>query len=424
MAENHNHIDSILEKYARGEILTDPETLLLEEWGSRSDKHRETLQLFGNPQLLRESLRSMPSVPLKEIWTEIERRINAEAPPETRLLSLSRHYRIKQYSIAALIIFGVAVTASAFLYMIFHFSASVNDRKPDVALRKEAVVKPTRKSPSSPAREVVLTRADNTQVMLDTVPVGTVIALDENRSARKISTDELVYQAESGAAAAVPGWNRLVIGGLRKSFNLRLPDGSRVLLDPGTELRYSLSPDVDQQVELVGDAWFNVARNSQRKVSVIVPGGMRADVLGTSFAMKAGPGEKEPKIALISGAVMVYFNTESRLLKPGGEIVLRDGQMVEQALGDEKGLFKWSGVAADIQFDNTEFSAVIRQIASWYRLKVYNPEKVKGIRVTGLFSRDQPPEVVLKEIENVESGAAWLYKDGGRIVISASPKVQ
>lgn len=424
MVENHNHIDGILEKYARGETLTGPETLLLEEWGSRSERHRQTMQLFGNAELMLENLRSLPAVPMTEIWTEIERRIKEEAGPGTSVATFNRRYRRNQYMTAFVIASALAIVAVVSLLAIFRFSMPVKQSAPNSAAPEAAVTIPLKKQPAPLHEQAVLTRADNSQVILDTVRIGALVSIGYNLSVRKTAADRLVYEANTLQEPAPQGWNCLAIGDRRNPFDLRLPDGSRVLLKPGSELRYPLSRDGEQQVKLGGEAWFDVGRNSQRPMTIATLMGMRVQVLGTCFAIRAWPGKKEPKVSLISGALKISIDTENRLLRPGGEVVLREGRLVEQALKGEAGLFAWADVPKDLQFAGTKFSVVIREIADWYRLKIDNPDNLKGIPVTGVFARDQSPEKVLQEIERVESSAVFLHIDGDRIVISGSPETQ
>jgi ferric-dicitrate binding protein FerR (iron transport regulator) len=271
---------------------------------------------------------------------------------------------------------------------------------------------------------VVLTLADNSEVLLDTLQVGAVIALGDHLSARKTNADELVYETDSGSSPTLSAWNRLAVGGQRKPFAFRLPDGSRVQLKPGSTFRYPLARSGRELAELEGEGWFDITPNSQQQLAILSPGGMTAQVLGTCFAIRARPGEQESRVSLISGALRISAGGDNRLLKYGGGVAFRNGRLVEEGLEAGAGLFGWSGIRTDVHFDRTEFSVAIAKIAALYGLKVYNPDKVKGIPVTGVFYRDQSSDKTLQQLEDLESGAAFFSRSGGRIVVTEASESQ
>ena len=84
--------------------------------------------------------------------------------------------------------------------------------------------------------------------------------------------------------------------------SLALPDGSSVILGPGSTLSYAPSYGTDARtVTLRGEAYFEVARDDARPFTVIVPGAQIVD-LGTAFAVRADSAG-DVTVAVTSGRV-------------------------------------------------------------------------------------------------------------------------
>jgi ferric-dicitrate binding protein FerR (iron transport regulator) len=86
---------------------------------------------------------------------------------------------------------------------------------------------------------------------------------------------------------------------------VQLPDGSRVFLHPNTWLRYARQfTGARREVFLSGEAFFKVEHNSARPF-VVYADKTVTSVLGTSFTIKAYPGEPQVVVAVKTGKVSV-----------------------------------------------------------------------------------------------------------------------
>ncbi|WP_128546363.1 FecR family protein [Larkinella soli] len=86
---------------------------------------------------------------------------------------------------------------------------------------------------------------------------------------------------------------------------VRLSDGSKVTLTPGSRLR--VSPDfgkTERTVYLTGEAFFEVTRNPA-KPFLVYTGNVVTKVLGTSFRVRAYEGDSHVSVAVRTGRVMV-----------------------------------------------------------------------------------------------------------------------
>ena len=95
--------------------------------------------------------------------------------------------------------------------------------------------------------------------------------------------------------------------------NLRLPDGTRVTLHPGSRLRYPTAlAGAKRNVHLVGEAYFQVSKNPKRPFLVFTKQ-VVTTVLGTSFRVKAYHEAAQALVAVREGKVSVQASTGADL---------------------------------------------------------------------------------------------------------------
>jgi ferric-dicitrate binding protein FerR (iron transport regulator) len=96
-----------------------------------------------------------------------------------------------------------------------------------------------------------------------------------------------------------------------------LPDSSKVWLNESTVLTLSSDFNIeDRNVELEGEAYFEIERN-ERKPFRIITGETTTEVLGTSFNLDGRVGEMEVRIGVVSGKVS-FSHQESELILTKG----------------------------------------------------------------------------------------------------------
>lgn len=152
-------------------------------------------------------------------------------------------------------------------------------------------------------------------------------------------------------------------------YQLMLADGSKVWLNAASSLRFPASfVGKERKVELLGEAYFEVAKNASMPFKVKV-NGMEVEVLGTHFNVNSYDDESSIRTTLLEGSIKINKNNTHTLLKPGeqarlskaGDIkVIKDAD-VEEAVAWKDGKF---------QFDRADIHAVMRQIARWYDVEV------------------------------------------------------
>jgi len=149
-------------------------------------------------------------------------------------------------------------------------------------------------------------------------------------------------------------------------------------------------------LELVGEAYFEVAKDSTRPF-IVRTGQITTTALGTSFNIKAYQNE-ELNISLLTGLVEVGSEIgqfDKVNLVPGEVLNINlENQKFQKGQFDEEKSMAW--IRKTILFDHAPIAEIIRVLENWYgvEIKFINRPK-KDLMVSGLF-RDQTLENVLE----------------------------
>jgi transmembrane sensor len=120
------------------------------------------------------------------------------------------------------------------------------------------------------------------------------------------------WQAAPAATSTDHGWTRHR-NTTQQVQLLQLPDASRVTLQPGSSLRYATAlAGPRREVYLEGEAFFQVHKNPQRPFLVFT-NQVVTTVLGTSFDVKAYPGQAQALVAVREGKVAVQPRETAQL---------------------------------------------------------------------------------------------------------------
>lgn len=124
----------------------------------------------------------------------------------------------------------------------------------------------------------------------------------------------------------------LIKNGRHINDTILLPDGSMVILEPQTVVRYNDSfAGAKREVYLEGNAFFKVTRN-RKSPFYVYSKNIVTQVLGTSFYVKNNPHTKNIEVSVHTGKVAVYENgrqavQNSRNDESGG-VILKPNQRV------------------------------------------------------------------------------------------------
>ncbi len=196
-------------------------------------------------------------------------------------------------------------------------------------------------------------------------------------------------------------YNTLIIprGG---QFNLTLADGTRVWLNADSRLKYPTSfPGEERVVELTGEAYFEVKKNTQKPFKVL-SGNQVVQVLGTSFNISSYQDDPITATTLVEGKVEVYLEntpSEHQMLLPNQQsILVRSDNSLSQKEVDVKAFISWKD--GWFYFKDKPLEAIMLDLSRWYDVSVqYEDQEAKKLPFTGEIRRYENLEDVLNLLE-------------------------
>lgn len=200
---------------------------------------------------------------------------------------------------------------------------------------------------------------------------------------------------------------------------ISLPDGTKVTLNGNSRLEYPPAFNGEfREVNLVGEAFFEVTHDPG-KPFLVHTGSIVTRVLGTSFNIKAVPGEKDVAVTVISGKVQVMENKKilGLLTKDDQILVNTESHEVSQSKVEVKDIMQWK--AEDLVFENITWERAAIMIANRYGVSVrFENEAMRNCRFSGTFLSDNGLEQVLDVVCTLTS-ATW-QKDADGVTINGA----
>ena len=212
-----------------------------------------------------------------------------------------------------------------------------------------------------------------------------------------------------------------------------LPDGSRVILWPGSRFSYASKfiKGNNREVYLEGEAQFEVVKNPH-KPFLVYANELVAKVLGTSFVVKAYASQKNVEVVVRSGSVSVFAQKDSKLrqkatsrelegvvLTPNQKIVFaRDDIRIEKSLVAEPQIIV-APADRSFRFDETPVSEVFTILEKAYAIDiVFDQETMANCPLTAVLTNQPLFEkitIICKAIEGhyeVLDGQIVIYSKG------------
>jgi ferric-dicitrate binding protein FerR (iron transport regulator) len=186
---------------------------------------------------------------------------------------------------------------------------------------------------------------------------------------------------------------------------LVLPDGSKVWLNTASTLKFPSSfSGAERVVQLSGEAYFEVTRNSAMPFRVLVKDAV-IEVLGTDFNIKAYEDEPFSRTTLVEGSVKIASGSQNALLKPGEQA---DAPYVSKGVAapirviggvDGDAVLAWRN--GFLQFENDDLETVMREIGRCYNVDIQYEPNIPEKRISGSFSRKEGLSKILEQLSNL-----------------------
>lgn len=405
MGELDHRIKDLIIKHLKDE-LTVEQQLELQQWINASDHNSDVFRQLTEPDQLSEDLKEYYEAKTN-IRDKIDARIRTFALPESPVSNIRPVRRRRWiYASAAAALLFLLITSYFWLASRFDSSSKARPVPASVAVRDVA----------PGGNKATLTLGNGATIVLENAADGSLAV----QGGAKVSKEKnaLAYTAASAhaAASAAVVYNTLTTPRAGQ-FQVVLPDGTKVWLNNATSLRYPTSfSGPSREVELTGEAYFEVAKNTSKPFSVKIPGAV-VHVLGTSFNIMAYNNENTTNTTLVEGAVKVSQHTQQTLLAPGEQVQLGKQGSVKKTRVNIASVIAWKN--GFFNFSHTDFQGAMRQLARWYDVDVV----YKGTPPTRLFSgvidRQLNLTQVLKIFENDE---CTLTIDEKRIIVTSNSK--
>jgi len=343
---------------------------------------------------------------------QLEQAIEARLLQQIRSADQPRHQRVHflraaRWWAAASVILVLAVGA----YFMFHNRSDKNDAIVNSQSQRF-------KNDILPARQqVILTLSDGSQKVLDDISNGSVTLQGTAKAIKKDGSISYTPAHEEGAVV----YNTITTEKGRV-FHLQLSDGTEVWLDALSSIRFPTSfPGAERVVEITGQAYFEVARNTKQSFKVKSSGQM-VEVLGTHFNINSF-NSQTIQTTLLEGSLRVLSSTNpsvydkdqhSIVIRPGQQstFTTRDSRLAVHELQDMDGVMAWK--SGRFRFDGSSVEEIVDQLSRWYNIEVHYKDKITETFVADI-KRDLPVSKLLELLEMTKQ--VKFVIDGNKVTV-------
>jgi len=225
-----------------------------------------------------------------------------------------------------------------------------------------------------------------------------------------------------------------------------LPDGTVVWLNAGSHLTYADFSGPTREVQLEGEAYFDVVKQTDRPF-IVHTSAIDIKVLGTAFNVKAYPEDKNVETTLIRGEVLVLRKNEPESsavkLKPNEKLLVSKEAAIpstnlsqprrEKALNNpaagltitlidstrkDSERFETAWLYSRLEFRGENFETLARKLERWYNVKIiFMTEKVRQLNFNGSFEK----ETVDQAFKALKAAVPFEYNIKGNEIFVRSP---
>lgn len=369
-------------------MATADENRRIEMWANETPENRETLRRLESRQMLSEDLSVF--VDLVDTPNGIERLRRMEAHVRARAAAqpVRKISKWLPYVAAA-----VLLAVTGVIWMVWQNNERVGRSQIDLVQN----IQPG-------GNRAVLVLAD-----------GRTVNLSESHDGIVVGDEGITYQDGTGVelAASTNPHDRSLTGQSVNQLELSTPrggqykialqDGTNVWLNAASTLRYPTRfVGNERVVEIVGEAYFEVAKDAKRPFKVKSQGQV-IEVLGTQFNISAYPEEQEAKTTLVEGKVAVSLHDAQvdsderpHTLLPGQQATIKASSVrvekvdVSQYTAWKDGFFYFNGDSPQEAF---------AQLSRWYDFELVYPGEVPTVQFFGKIERNKSLGSLLKILD-------------------------
>lgn len=372
--------------------LTQAEKETLSEWLNKSEGNQRIYYQIIKGDNLTERNRLYESVDVNKAWNEVSKSLAFDR--KTRLVRLFAKS-------AAAILLPVLIGITAYWY--------VNDHSKSVNLA-DLEIKPGSKN-------AVLVLDNGKSVDLTIVPEQSLV--EHDGTLIKNTKEELNYTGLDVKNKKSALFNTLIVpqGG---EYNLVLSDGSRIMVNSMSKLIFPVrfSGDIREVSLEEGEAYFEIAKDRSKPFIVNIRG-VKVEVLGTSFNIKAYSNDNNFYTTLVEGKVKLQAGAQTAndyYLEPNQQAVysiLSEEISIQKV--DAKQIVEWT--VGRYSFTNQSLDEIMKTLSRWYDFNYqYEDETLKQIRFEGGLNKYESIDPILDIIS--KTGKVHVEVQGKEIIFS------
>lgn len=180
---------------------------------------------------------------------------------------------------------------------------------------------------------------------------------------------------------------------------IKLPDGSKVLLNSGSILKYpNVFGNSSRDVSIDGEAFMEIAKNPKKPFRVTT-NKFSVEVLGTTFNITAYSNESHSDVTLIEGSVKITSDNNEKTQKiiPGESASIIGGKLTEIAQVNTQFYTSWK--EGKIVFRKETLEEIAKKLERWYNVEIsFADEDLKKEVFSGTLLKYKPVEQVFKSL--------------------------
>lgn len=173
-----------------------------------------------------------------------------------------------------------------------------------------------------------------------------------------------------------------------------LPDNSTIWLNSGSTLRYAGSFSRNRQVEMQGEASFDVVKDKKHPF-IVSTSGVQVKVYGTYFNINSYEENEHIVVSLKEGSVALLLNGEESFLKPGEKAVINKEDLSFRIAPADLNLeLLWANES--IYFKSKSLGYICQYLEKWYHVEIEVDPEISESQLYTFTIKDDSLEAILR----------------------------